>query len=165
MIRDKNIHKELEELSPFLVKMKGEKEEIEMPENYFHYLENSVMQQVQLEKIPTFQAAEGNSASFWSRFFSLRGIMGLASIVLLIVAGVYFSQYELEMSNNSLQFAELTDAEILDYLTENAEVLDIYSLSELDAESSVLDMIDFEEGDADYFLEDSSTDIFSEELF
>lgn len=165
MNKDKNIHKELEELSPLLAKMKNKKEKVEIPENYFHYLESSVMQQVALENTPGLQTTQGISISIWKRLFSPRGIMGLTSIVLLIVAGVYFSQSGTEISNNSLQFADLTDTEILDYLTDNAESLDIYSLNQLDDESSVLDMIDLEEGEADYLLEESSTDIFSEEIF
>ncbi|MGK0365769.1 MAG: hypothetical protein ACI85O_002837 [Saprospiraceae bacterium] len=165
MNKDKNIYTELEELSPFLAKMKSKKETVEMPENYFHYLENSVMQQVELENTPVLQTTEGVSKSLWIRLFLPRGIMGLASVVLLIVAGVYFNQSKVNTSNNSLQFAELTDTEILNYLADNAEVFDIYSLSEFNEETSILDMIDLEEGDIDYLLEENAIDIFNEEIF
>ncbi len=165
MDKDKNIHKELEEISPFLAKMKGKKEEIETPENYFHYLENSVMQQVQLEQNPVLQKKEIRTISFWSRFFSLRVITGLASVILLIVVGIYFNQTAIDTSGDSLQFADLTDAEILNYLTDNVETLDIYSLSDLDVDDSILDVIDLEEGEGDYLFEESSMDIFSDEIF
>lgn len=165
MDKDKDIHKELEELSPLLAKMKEQKEVVEMPDNYFHYLENSVMQQVQLENTPVLQTVGGTPISLWSRFFSVRGIMGLASVVLLAIAGIYFNQAGTATSTNSLQFADLTDTEILNYLTDNAEILDIYSLSELEEDASILDMIDLGEGDVDYLLEEGSIDVFSEEIF
>lgn len=165
MDKDKNIHKELEELSPFLAGLKGKKEEIEVPKNYFHYLENSVMQQVQLEENPVLQATKVETVSFWNRLFSSKRIIGLATVILLIIVGTYFNQTTMDTSEASLQFADLTDAEILDYLTDNVETLDIYSLSDLDADDSILEMIDFEEGEGDYLFEESSMDIFSEEIF
>lgn len=165
MDKDKNIHKELEDLSPFLAKMKDKEETIEMPDNYFHYLENSVMQQVQLENTPVLPTNEGVSIPFWSHFFSRRVIMSLASVVLLIIAGVYLNETKTDISNDALQFADLTDTEILNYLTDNAEGLDIYSLSDLDEDASILDMIDLGEEDVDYLFEESSIDIFSEEVF
>lgn len=165
MDKDNNIQKELEELSPLLARMKDKKETVKIPDNYFHYLENSVMQQVQLENRPVLQINKRESISLWSRFFSGRLIVGFASVVLLVLAGVYFNQMGGDISDNSLQLADLTDAEIFNYLTDNAEVLDIYSLSEFEDDVSILDMIDLEEGELDYFFEESSTDILSEELF
>ncbi len=164
MDKEKNIDKELEELSPFLAEMKSKKENIEMPENYFHYLENSVMQQVELENVPILQNEKGESIPFWNRLFLSRTIVGLASVVLLITAGIYFSKGEIETSE-SLQLADLTDTEILNYLSENVEILDIYSLNELDTDVSILDMIDLDEGEVDYLLEESSTDFFNDEIF
>jgi len=165
MDKDKNIQKELEELSPLLAKMKGEKKSVEVPENYFHYLENSVMQQVELESTPALQTTGVLTIPLWSRLFSPRGIMAFASVALLIVAAIYFNQADTSISNESLQFAELTDAEILDYLTDNADAIDIYSLTEVDAETSILDIIDLEEGDADYLLEETATEIITDEIF
>jgi hypothetical protein len=162
---NKDINRELEELSPLLARLKKEKEITEMPDNYFHYLENSLMQQVQLENIAVLKVDKKVSISFWNRFFSKRTISGLASGLLLVVGWNYFNQIEISAASNSLQFSELTDAEILNYLTDNAEALDIYSLSELDEDDSILDMIDFEEGDVEYLLNENATDIFSEELF
>lgn len=164
MNKEKDIHKELEELSPLLAKMKSQKESIEMPENYFHYLENSVMQQVELENVPVLQKTETASIPFLHRLFLSRTVAGLASVILLIIAGIYLNTNRVEASEPS-QFADLTDTEILNYLADNAEILDIYSLDDLSTDASILDMVDLNEEDVDYLLEESFTDIFNEEIF
>jgi hypothetical protein len=164
-MENKNIHKELEELSPLLAKMKRKEQSIKMPDNYFHYLENSVMQQVQLEKTPVASKLKEDASSFWASFFLRSKFLALGSIALLILAVIYFVQIGADNSQESLQFAELTDTEILNYLADNAETLDIYSLSEFEEEASVLDMIDISEDDVDYFFEDNSNDILREDLF
>jgi len=165
MKKDKDIYKELEEISPFLAKMKGKKEDIQLPDNYFHYLENSVMQQVELEETPVLQTVSGVSIPLWRSFFFSRAIVGFTSAILLIVAGFYFSRLGTDTSDNTLQFAELTDTEILSYLTENADALDIYSIEEENEDVSILDLIDLDEEGTDYLLEEISTETIIEEMF
>lgn len=156
-MKDKNVQKELEEISPFLAKLSGEKKKANTPENYFAYLENSVMQQVELEATPTLQTTAGTRVSLWNLLFSPRGAMSLASVALLIFAGFYFIKNDAVQSDTALQFADLTDAEILNYLTDNAETLDIYSLDAA-VDASVLEMIEFEEEEVDYLLEEVEID-------
>lgn len=163
-MKEKNIKEELEGLSPFLANLYAKKEKVETPENYFSYLENSVMQQVELEVTPALPTTGETKISLWNRLFSSRGIMSFASVLLLVFSGFYLSQKQPLQGETALQFTDLTDAEILNYLTENVEDLDVYSLELATEETSTLDMIEFEEGETDYILEDVSTDIFIDEI-
>jgi len=164
-MKEENIKKELEELSPLLAKLKAKKNKTEIPKNYFAYLENSVMQQVELEPTPVLQTTVGTTVPLWSHFFSWRGMMTFASVILLVLVGLFGGQRQALEESTVLQFADLTDAEILSYLTDNAEELDVYSLEVEAEENSALDMIEFEEGEADYFLEDVTTDVLADEIF
>jgi hypothetical protein len=90
----KEIKEELNAIAPILSKMKKENSTgFKMPENYFDYLNQSVMEQVRLEPqspIPTTT----KKTSFW-HFLNIRPYLtaGLASFALLVTALLFSGRF------------------------------------------------------------------------
>lgn len=165
MQKDKDIKDELKKLSPLLSEMKAKADRPQPPENYFHYLESSIMEQVATEPTPTVQTAGGVRISLWQRVFSPFGAAGLASVLLLAGAALFFIKKGDAPTTAGLQFAELTDAEIMDYLYESAEDLDIYSFELSEENETFLDFNEINSGEAEDYLLNLSTETLEEEIF
>ncbi len=167
MKKDKNIKKELSELSPLLAKMKEETASDAAPENYFHLLENSIMEQVALESTPVLQTTTGQQVSVWQRLFSPFGAAGLATLLLVAGAFLFLQKQTVttaEGGSFDSAFAELTDAEIFNYLAENAEMTDIISVENKNDASTVLELNEVDAAAAEEFLQ-TQTWSETEELF
>lgn len=155
-MENKNSREELKELSPFLSKMKKKEDGFSTPENYFNYLENSIMEQVSLEPNPLGVSSREEKNKPWFSWFSAKTVASFASVLLLIGAGLFLINQKTEPTTNVNTFAELTEEEILNYLSDNIDDLDVYSIGELTEENtgSDFDMLDLDEKDMEYILEE-----------
>lgn len=151
-----DMKEELKELSPFLLEMKDKKQPIkEVPEHYFDFLENSIMEQVSLEQTPTLQTTTGQRVSIYSIFFNWK--MGLSLSVLFLVVAAFIFQKGMDSTGNAaMQFSDLTYDEMYQYMNDNIDTFDEYSLT--DEENSALDLIEINtESATEYLLEGIET--------
>lgn len=135
MKKEENIKDELAGMAPFLIKMKAENDGLKVPENYFHNLTIEVMEEVKADR----QIAEKEQVVSEQWFVKLinqlrfllqpQPMMALASILILVVAGLFF----IDQPSNSQESLVLSDISIeaLDlYLEENIEDFDSEMLVE-----------------------------------
>lgn len=158
MEKDKHIKDELREQSPFLSeKFKENKGGFKMPEGYFESLSDRILEQV--EEAPETKMAHMDSLSSASpakvkKIRPYRMIAAAASVMLLIVAGLWF----MNPSETTSQYAELeklNEEGVLKYLDENMDEFDFDALVE---SGVVLDnSIDFKNVSE---LSDEETDIY-----
>ena len=97
MKRKNEIREELKELSPFLLDMKDKGDGFKVPKNYFKTLPDEVLKKVQEAPEPM---ASDSKMSLWDEciyyiqwlFNKPQGVMTLASVAILMVAGIFFFQ-------------------------------------------------------------------------
>lgn len=128
------LRKELQTLSPFLEVMKTEKEGFKVPDNYFSNLADDVLWKIRTEPL-ALEAKEPFRKSWFEKMDSLlRTVMSpqyalvLASIVLLLVAGIFFIRPAFTPQD---ELASLSKEEIHQYLINHAHELDPETLVEL----------------------------------
>lgn len=170
MDRKKEIKDELENLSPFLAEMK-KKNSYKVPENYFAELSANVWEEVQKEKVSTQPTPVATTPNWMEQvmqsiavLFQPRMALSLASVAVLLVAGIFW------MNNNPIEVqtvAEgdgLTIEETTNYLAENIDDFDTDLLMQIELEESDITDIydydqDFEDEDLDAILDDLLKDI------
>lgn len=119
------IQKELEELSPFLSKLKAEEKLPAVPENYFHALPDQIWEQIKLLPAPERFVKH---SSLWDRLFQRlqrllqpRIAVTLATFAVLLTAGIFFlkpgNQIPAKESN-------LTAEDITNYIGNNLHEFD-----------------------------------------
>jgi hypothetical protein len=120
-----DIQKELQELSPFLSKLKAQEKQPEVPENYFYALPDQLWEQIKLQPAPERFVQQ---PSAWERF--LRSVqillqpriaLSLATFAALVVAGIYFLQPQTTTSSTS---GDLTAEDITNYIDNNLHEFD-----------------------------------------
>lgn len=121
MKRRKNeIREELENLAPFLSKLKEKKEGFEVPKDYFKTLPNQVFEKLGNEPSPLY-TPQKSSSGFWSNpfqlFFKPKYALALATISLLLIASIFWFKNAPEPE----QFADLTIEEIQNYVVNNID--------------------------------------------
>lgn len=87
----KEILEELEELSPFFAKMKEQEpsDGFKLPENYFEFLTDSVMEQVKLEPNPISQKVI-KKKNAWYHFFFQPQLLGATGLALMLIIALFF---------------------------------------------------------------------------
>lgn len=120
-----DIQKELQELSPFLSKLKAQEKQPEVPENYFHALPDQLWEQIKLQPAPERFAQQ---PSIWERFLQRlqiflqpRVAVLLATFAVLLVVGVYFLQPQ---TTQPATAGNLTAEEITNYIGNNLHEFD-----------------------------------------
>jgi len=140
---DKNIHEELQNISPLLTQMKGEKEGYKVPHLYFENLQYKVLTKV---------AEQPEKTSVFARLFRPRVLAMFASLLLVLLAGM------LVLNNvESTEVATLdnisTEALAL-YVDENIDDLDLEVLLENDTpDLDFSDDIDIDQKVLEYYIE------------
>jgi len=170
MDRKKEIEKELEDLSPFLAEMK-KKESFKVPENYFAELSANVWEEVQKEKVQTETTPVTTGPNWMEQMmqsvallFQPRMALRLASVAVLLVAGILWMNNQTEGSTLADAEEGPTIEEAANYLAENIDDFDTDLLMQIELEESDLVDIydydfDFEEEDLDAILDDLLKDI------
>ena len=162
MKRRKNeIREELENLSPFLSKMKEEKEGFEIPRNYFKSLPNRVFEKLGNEPSP-LAISEKSSLGFWSNPFQFilkpRYALAFATLSLLVTAGIFWTNN----STETAPLADLTSEEIQTYISNN-----IYEFDEalfLESDLGFENFESLENAESDEFLNNIIDDLDIEDL-
>lgn len=158
MKKNNDIKKELEEFSPLLAKIKAREPEHEVPENYFEALPDQVWEQIKLMPQPERAPVQ---PSWWERVqASLQQLMqpriaaGLATFVVLIVAGIYFLR---PAATSDDPFAQLTAEEVTAYMTQNADEFEPQLLMEAMGEQSDMSILsgsEFNEEEIEQLLDE-----------
>ncbi|MCF8247497.1 MAG: hypothetical protein K9J37_20910 [Saprospiraceae bacterium] len=112
--------------SPFLKEMKERPSDgFQVPKNYFQHLPNEVMQKV---KEPTFAPVQQPSwleriEQFMQSLIQPRYALALASVVVLVVAGVVFLKDKNATTTlpamAEVQLADISDEELFAYVSDN----------------------------------------------
>jgi hypothetical protein len=128
------LRKELQAMSPFLEVMKTDKEGFKVPENYFSSLADEVLWKIHTEPTPIEVNAPIRKSwleqmdSVLRAFLQPRLVLALASIAIIIVAGMFFFSPFFQPTND---LASLSHDEIQHYLINHAYELDPETLVEL----------------------------------
>ena len=159
MSKKQAIQKELEDISPFLAEIKKGKQAFQVPEGYFHKMQNEVLQQVKHNSSSAtpsqtfFQKIIADSIRTIQLLAQPRYVMQAATFALLIAAGIYFLKTETNISpikEGSTEFlADISIEEINEYIEAN---IDEFELDEL------IDMATIETNDSYDFTESTQTD-------
>lgn len=146
----KEIQDELTEISPFLAKMRGESDGFNVPDNYFDYLSESIMEQVKLT--PKLDSVERPTVNdpWYAFLFNRKLFAGLATFsVLLVTAMFLFNQ-----PANGNELADISSEEAESYIANNLEEFELTLFLEADLLSEISEE-EFEESEIDQFLEDN----------
>ena len=132
---DEDIRKELEELSPHLLKLKEQGDGFRLPEDYFQRMQKEVLEKVQASPKPTASKNIGWLDRFLEPLqflFQPRWALSLATIALLITLGTVWL-YQNQAVHGTELSAELAklDPESLDaYIQANLHEFDAETLLE-----------------------------------
>jgi hypothetical protein len=120
-----DIQKELQELSPFLSKLKAQEQQPEVPENYFHALPDQLWEQIKLQPA---RERFVQQPSVWERFLQSlqiflqpRVAVSLTTFAVLFAAGIYFLQPPVTQQSTA---GNLTAEEITNYIGNNLHEFD-----------------------------------------
>lgn len=141
MKNKEEVRKELQELSPLLAKLKEREKPLDVPENYFDALPDQIWEQIKLMPQPEREQAK---PGWWLRltttlqsFMQPRIAIGLATLAVLIVAGIFILKPGAEDNSEDL-FASLSAEEVTAYISKNIHEFDTDLL--IDAASAYPDM-------------------------
>ncbi len=148
----KEIQDELSELSPLLAKMRQEPAGFIVPENYFDYLSESIMEQVKLEPKSDFVEPSNLSVSQpWYAFLFSRSLFaGLASFAVLLVAMFFL----LNQPSNGNELAEISSEEAEYYIANHLDEFELTLFLDSDLLGEINE-IEFDENEINQFLEDN----------
>ncbi len=158
------IQKELQELSPFLAKLKAQEQQPEVPENYFHTLPNQIWEQIKLE--PASQRV-AKQLSIWERFLTglqillqPRVAVSLATFAVLITASIFLLQPKMDAP--MAISGDLTAEDITDYIQDNLHEFDTELLIQATAnlpEDILLPNDEFSEEEIDKAMDEILDDL------
>lgn len=166
MKKDENIENELENLSPLLSKMRKEQKGsgYTVPPIYFKNLTEEMMQKVEPTRSPKVRKV------LWEELFTMidnfiqpKFVMGLATIVLLIMGGIYF--VNIPTSENDVAIVEPSLADLEQYLIAHADELSEEMLVEYKVGDAAIEFeLNVEEQTFDYYFEEVLEDLQEEDL-
>lgn len=155
------IKKELEELSPFLAKLKAKEDPFNVPSNYFDNLADQVMAQIkEEEEVAAPKVVSQPTPSWIDRLIEQLQLLlqpqyalQLASVAILLAAGAYFFWPSSSISPGNIDeiAANISEDELIQYVQHNID----------DFEVSQFVDAGIQEVNFDLFLE---TEINSEEM-
>lgn len=120
-----DIQKELQEMSPFLAKLKAQEQKPAVPENYFHALPDQIWEQIKLQPAPerTIKRPGILERTLQSLQVLLqpRIAVTLSTFAVLIVAGIFFLKPQ---NQSSTKEESLTAEDITDYIKNNLHEFD-----------------------------------------
>lgn len=132
---DEDIRRELEDLSPRLLRLKEQGEGFKVPEDYFQRLQEEVLGKIQQEPQPAPQS--NGWAGFWESvqfLFQPRWALSLASIaILLTLTGLWFFQSPSNVATLSTELAKVDQEALNSYIQANFHEFDTETLMEFAA--------------------------------
>ncbi len=161
----KEIQEELKNLAPSLSKME-KKEGFQIPENYFNELPDQIMSQLDFSKT-SLKKERVSWIEILSEkitvFFQPRIAIGF-SMAMLMICSIYFLTKN--TTTTSSAFAELSIAEMENYIEENIEDFDEEILFEFVAENEMnsLGKLEVEDEDLDEYMFEIIEDLEDEDL-
>jgi hypothetical protein len=135
---DDDLRKELEELSPRLLKLKEQGEAFRLPDHYFQSLQAQVFEKIQAEE----RAADSSQALPGSNWLNQimeqlqvlmqpRWAISLATVALLIVVGIgLYQQNQITGQNLNTELAKLDQQTLDAYIQDNLHEFDTETLME-----------------------------------
>jgi len=154
MKKDHNIQDELKELSPLLAEIRQEEEGYKVPHLYFESLQNKIIRQV--NETP-------QKTGFFARFGWLRGFATVASVAVLLLAGIFLLK-----NTNDTQVADLENIStetLAMYLDENADDWDLDLFIEDDFQLNFTDALNLDSDEWEDYIEEELLDSDTDELF
>lgn len=124
-MKDKEeLRKELEELSPFLSRMKKRADGFNVPENYFQSLPDEILKQVKPARASRSSSLRARLQPLWQPKYALAFA---ASVALLVAAVAFFRSKEANdpaQPYTSLSLQGISDEALQAYIFENIEEFD-----------------------------------------
>lgn len=164
---DDDIRKELEDLSPRLLRMKEQGMGLKVPEDYFQRLSKEVLEKIQQEQ----QATQPHLRSEWWQFmhilFQPSWAISLATVAILFtLGGVWFFQQQSNTSSSLSTALAKVDRETLNsYIQANLHEFDTETLMEFAASQSDLSHFeDLSPEELDKYLNEVIQDLDAETL-
>lgn len=165
MKKDNNIKSELKEIAPSLADKLGQKDGFQLPDNYFTFLTESVMEQVTLEPTPIQPRAKSGLRKF-SLLYNYKLIGSLAAII--VVAFAVFSIFLSEgHQQESIVLADISPEEAALYIENHIEDFEESLFIAVTPEESILEdqeQLYFNESEINEYLEDIIEEIDEETL-
>ena len=172
MSENKDIKKELEDLSPMLSKMREQKENpFQVPPNYFQSMQNEVFRQIASEQKTPEQVTAPNWVDQligqlqW--LLQPRYAMALATVAVLLIAGIFYLQPTANLPSTEVALNDLTEDDITTYISSHIEDFDATLLVEAipeEEDASLLPTPELEDEEIEEYLQDIIDDIDLEEL-
>ncbi|MEN0006002.1 MAG: hypothetical protein AAF798_17765 [Bacteroidota bacterium] len=172
MDQQEEINKELNELSPFLAKLKKEPDGFEVPHNYFKALPDEIMSRIEAEEQSSRSEAPGFSwLQQWQA--ALQGLlqpqyaMALASVVLLLVATWWWFAPNSAMAEQENVFATLSEEEILNYIDDHIDTFGpelVTVVEQADQPTDLLPALPIEDAEAEEYLDEILNELDDAEL-
>lgn len=163
---DKDIKKELEEISPLLAKLKKEQSQPELPANFFNNLQVDVIQELrpEFEKPSTTFVEKGILVRLIEWIRKPQVAMAFGVSLLLIGVGIFFLVPQ--DPSPSLTWEAISEESILEYLDENIDDFEAVSLMEIsEEEEEVIFDTELDDNLIDQYLEDNLNQIDESDLF
>lgn len=162
-----DVRKELEDLSPRLLRLKEQGSGLKVPEDYFQRLQEEVLEKIQQK--PQTVAPAGWSSDWWKAvqfLFEPRWALSLATVVILLaVGGVWFFQQASTPSSLSAELAKVDRETLNTYIQANLHNFDTETLMEFAAsEEGVSHFEDLTPEELDEYLDGIIQDMDAETL-
>jgi hypothetical protein len=173
MKRKEDIRKELEELSPFLAKLKKEKDGFEVPVDYFQGLSDQIMDRIKAEEQPAPQASPATPAWVTQVKQAIQWLvqpqyaLAIASVAILLVAGWWWNQSNTLRPSSDALFAELSQEDILNYIDQNIENFGtelVTAVEQSPGTQDILPAVPLEEEAVEEYLDEILNELNDEEL-
>ena len=132
-----NLKKELEEVSPYLVKMKQKPEAYRVPDGFYDELQNRVFAQLEMEGKPIEREVAAESGREFNQTWQLlltrlEGLFGspfaLSSVSFSMVMLLFYWQFSAPQSETCAQLACLSATEIQQYVEQHVDEFDTETL-------------------------------------
>ena len=130
MEKDRNeIRKELEEIAPFLSRMQGKGDGLQVPPGYFRQMQREVLQKVREEKLKDQRIQALGLQYWWERlgqYFAAPQLrLAMAAFLLLIAAAVWYWSAKQPAAVPMAQLEEVSAAEMEQYLSNNVDEIEL----------------------------------------
>ncbi len=166
MKNKEEIREELERLSPLLLAQKGRPEGFGVPKDYFNSLPDIIVDKVAPKRAPAQEPRSSwldDLTVLLQGFFQPRYALAIASVALLLVAGVYFgTSSETPQPLAEVLLEELPDEALHSYVSDNIDEFDLSLFEEQVAgnfsETSPTSELDMEEELLDDLLDELPID-------
>jgi len=149
MKKSTKIDQELEEISPFLAEMRKGEDAFKIPDNYFDYLSESVLEQVKLE--PQLSINKKKEKTPWYAFLFHRAAVGSMATLAVILAVVLLTDQS-QIVDQSL--ANISSEEFSEYVSTHIEEFEVNDFLEADLLGNIRE-IELEEQEIEQYLEEN----------